>query len=282
MSTGNRRFTITTLLFALLILASTACAGGQPSAPTVAITPQAVDVLAPIDRVEILVAESFPPQYFVLVESGLRNGCVEFDRYEVTRDGDTIHVAIINLEPAGDMACTEEYRTVESNIPLGSDFAPGTTYTVLVNDVTETFVTQGSATSPDQTLAALDNPFQLKAGQTALIEAQGPIVEFVEVVEDSRCPTGVECVWAGRARILIRVSSSGDALEFGIQELTLEAGLAGPANTGVQGVFDSYLFELVALDPYPGESKGADAQEEQPGYTATLVVSHGDAINLNR
>ncbi len=149
MSTRNQRLPIITLLCALLILALTACDGGQSSAPTATPSPQMIEALAPIDRAEILVAESFPPQYFVLVESGLRNGCVEFDRYEVARDGDTIHVAIINLEPAGSVPCTEEYGTVEHNIPLGSDFEPGTTYTVLVNDVTETFVTQGSAPAPD-------------------------------------------------------------------------------------------------------------------------------------
>ena len=278
----NRRFTAITLLFALLILALTACAGGQPlaptnqpSAPTATPSSLVIEALAPIDRVEVIIAESFPPQYFVLVESGLPKGCAEFDRYTVTRDGDTIHVEIVNMETAGDVVCTEEYRTVENNIPLGSDLEPGATYTVLVNDVVETFVAQGSAASPDQIPVALGNSFQLEVGQTALIEPQGPIVEFVEVVEDSRCPSDVVCVWEGRAVILIRVSSSGDALGFGVRELTLEAGQVDPANNSVQGVFDLYLFEFVDLDPYPQTSD----QKEQPGYTATLVVSHGDAVN---
>ncbi|MCP4544192.1 MAG: hypothetical protein GY832_44335 [Chloroflexi bacterium] len=273
MSTKNQRFTIITLFYVLLILAITACARNQSPAPADTITPQAVDVLASIDRVEILIAESFPPQYFLLVESGLPNACVKFDRYTVTREGDTIRVAVINQERA-DIGCIEVYETVENNIPLGSDLEPGTTYTVLVNDVTETFITQGSEPALDQTLTELNNSFQLEVGQTALIEPQGPIVEFVEVVEDSRCPTDVVCVWAGRARILIRVSSSGDVLGFGIQELTLEAGLVDPTSNSVEGVFDSYLFELVTLDPYPGKTdKGGNTQEEQPNYTATLVVS---------
>jgi heat shock protein HslJ/LysM repeat protein len=120
-------------------------AGETPGQPG---EPEMVEKLAPIDRVEILVAESFPPQYFVLVESGLPNGCVEFDRYEVTRDGDAIRVAVINLEPVG-MECEDVYGTVEHNVPLGSDFDPGTTYTVLVNDVAETFVTESAAPAPD-------------------------------------------------------------------------------------------------------------------------------------
>jgi hypothetical protein len=217
------------------------------------------------------VAESFPPQYFLLVESGLPNACIKFDRYEVTRDGDTIEVAIINRERA-DIECVEEYETVENNIPLGNDFESGTTYTVLVNNVTETFVTQGSAPAPDLVPATLDSPFQLKVGQTGLVEPQGPSVEFIEVVEDSRCPIGVDCVWEGRARILIRVSSSGDVLGFGTRELTLEAGQVDRAADSVAGVFDTYLFELLALDPYP-RAAGGDAEVVQPDYTATLVVS---------
>jgi len=34
-------------------------------------------------------------------------------------------------------------------------------------------------------------------------------IRFVEVLEDSRCPKYTECVWAGRARILIEVSTKG-------------------------------------------------------------------------
>jgi hypothetical protein len=31
-------------------------------------------------------------------------------------------------------------------------------------------------------------------------------VRFVELVEDSRCPTDTNCIWAGNAKIKIRVS----------------------------------------------------------------------------
>ena len=102
-----------------------------------------VPVLAPIDGGQVRIAESFPPQYFLAVSSGLPNGCVQFDGYDVARDGDTIRVTVTNLKPADTgIFCTQVYGTVESNIALGSDFEPGKTYTVVVNDVTETFVAQ--------------------------------------------------------------------------------------------------------------------------------------------
>jgi uncharacterized membrane protein YagU involved in acid resistance len=76
--------------------------------------PRTKRVLAPIDEVEINIAESFPPQYFLRVVSGLPNSCAEFDSYTESRDGDTIQVEVFNLVPADDStACAEIYRTVE-------------------------------------------------------------------------------------------------------------------------------------------------------------------------
>ena len=112
--------------------------------------PTMVEVPAPIDSVEINIAESFPPQYFVAVKSGLPNACYEFDRYEVDRDGETVRITVTNLKPEEPMMCAEIYGAVESNITLGIDFDGGKTYTVYVNDVTETFVAQGTGAQPEQ------------------------------------------------------------------------------------------------------------------------------------
>src|SRR5690554_6743820 len=48
-------------------------------------------------------------------------------------------------------------------------------------------------------------------GQTVVIS--GISIKFVEVLEDSRCPTDVECIWAGRARVKVSVSSNGKETE---------------------------------------------------------------------
>jgi len=102
------------------------------------------NVLAPIEAVEVRIAESFPPQYFLDVVSGLPGGCAQFDRYEVDRAGSEITATVWNLEPVPGpgVFCTMIYGTVEHHIALGSDFVSGTTYTVHVNDVTKTFVAQ--------------------------------------------------------------------------------------------------------------------------------------------
>lgn len=107
------------------------------------VEPKLTRVLAPIDDMDIWIAESWPPQYFLHVVSGLPNSCVKYDSYNVIRTGDTIRVEVFNLEPAdGGMCCAEVYSVVEHTIPLGSDFSPGNTYTVIVNAVTQTFIAQ--------------------------------------------------------------------------------------------------------------------------------------------
>jgi len=99
-------------------------------------------VLAPIDELDVLVQESFPPRYVVHVVAGLPSGCAQRDRHEVTREGNTITVTVWNTMPTGDVACTMIYGMYELNIDLGTDFQSGATYTVRVNDRTITFVAQ--------------------------------------------------------------------------------------------------------------------------------------------
>ena len=105
--------------------------------------PGLVQVPAPIESVEVLIMESFPPQYMLVVVSGLPNGCYSFGGYRVEREADTIQIEMLNWKPADPHAiCTDVYRTVETNIPLGIDFESGQEYSAVVNDVMETFVVQ--------------------------------------------------------------------------------------------------------------------------------------------
>lgn len=41
------------------------------------------------------------------------------------------------------------------------------------------------------------------------IHLENVSIKFVEVLEDSRCPKNVTCVWAGRARVLVEVTENG-------------------------------------------------------------------------
>lgn len=104
-----------------------------------------VETQAPIESVTINVAESFPPQYFVAIESGLPNGCARFERIDLEREGATIRLTVLNTVPApsAELACTLIYGIISNTVPLGSDFEPGVEYMVVVNEtVTEIFLAQ--------------------------------------------------------------------------------------------------------------------------------------------
>ena len=118
------------------IAAGLACT--SPTAPT-----EPVRALAPIESVDINVAESFPPQYFAAVVSLQPNSCVTFDAVETTREGNSIRVLVWNLVPTDpDVACAQVISTTEHNVALGTDFESGQSYDVEVNDVTRTFTAQ--------------------------------------------------------------------------------------------------------------------------------------------
>lgn len=99
---------------------------------------EVVEVLAPIESIQILVLESFPEQYVVQVISGLPNGCATYSRNEVVRDGNTINISVYNTVPAPDdlkrISCIAMYGLHDENIGLGSDFDRDTQYTVIVNE----------------------------------------------------------------------------------------------------------------------------------------------------
>lgn len=58
----------------------------------------------------------------------------------------------------------------------------------------------GCATTP-----VPDSDGIARAGLDQRVYVDGPYVTPVAVVEDSRCPVGVQCVAAGRTRVMVRI-----------------------------------------------------------------------------
>ena len=108
----------------------------------------------------------------------------------------------------------------------------------------------------------LDKEFDLRIGQTAILEAVGLTVSFTAVTEDSRCPQGVDCIWAGNADVKIRVSSN----QAGSASLELKTELEPKEQR-----FGLYRVRLVMLRPYPKK----DTPIRQRDYVATFVVHKG-------
>lgn len=126
----------------LAALSAAACASSIDNLPLSPSPSGRQEVAAPIDRLDVRVLESSPPQYVVGVQAGLPSGCAEKNRHQVQRAAEVITVTVLNWMPTGTQACTMIYGWYELNINLGSDFRPGTTYNLLVNDKRTSFVAQ--------------------------------------------------------------------------------------------------------------------------------------------
>lgn len=100
--------------------------------------PDLVTVPAPIVSVEeVIVAESFPPQYFLKVTSAQPNGCDRDAGWEVDIDQAEIRVTVLNTQPAdlSVVLCTAVYGETVHNIALGSELQSRVEYSLFVNDV---------------------------------------------------------------------------------------------------------------------------------------------------
>lgn len=67
--------------------------------------------------------------------------------------------------------------------------------------------TAGSAAS-----VADATPFDLRPGETAVL-ADASRLQYVRLVEDSRCPPDVQCVWAGDAIVAFQWTPANGAAE---------------------------------------------------------------------
>lgn len=240
------------------------------------------EVEAPVISISINAAESYPVQYFAEVESGLPGSCVLFDRYEEARTNDVIEISVYNREPTDQNGCINVHGSHVSNIPLGISFEPGKKYTVVANGETASFVAEGTAPSkPDE--ARFGTPFDLTLGQTARVGIVK--LKFDQVLEDSRCPANVVCVWAGRARIQVAV--------------TTETGFPTPVELGFEGVREDialqmvgrYAIRLEALNPYPGTTGNSkpeivatlrviDTKPNEPPLNVLFTLSIGKPVNV--
>lgn len=74
-----------------------------------------------------------------------------------------------------------------------------------------------SESAPEVRASATGEPFVLAQGES--VEVVKHALQFLDVVEDSRCPEGVTCVWEGRAKV--RLSASNPQGLSATQVLTL-------------------------------------------------------------
>ena len=83
-------------------------------------------------------------------------------------------------------------------------------------------------------------------------------IAFIELVEDSRCPTDVDCIWAGNAKIKVRVTKNGRSKILELDTLT----------RGMAPSYGNYRLKLMALTPKPR----SNIRINRNAYMATIEV----------
>jgi hypothetical protein len=101
---------------------------------------------------------------------------------------------------------------------------------------------------------------EINISETETVAGTALKVKFAEVLEDSRCPTGAQCVWAGRVRIRIEVQKGEDEPA----SYEIESG-----KTVSAAELDCLQISLKSLTPHP--SSGSPTNNSD--YKATISVT---------
>jgi hypothetical protein len=107
----------------------------------------------------------------------------------------------------------------------------------------------------------LGREFSLHIGDSASIKGEELQVKFLEITEDSRCPTGVVCVWEGRVRGLAEIT---------YRESIHNVVLTEPGSTSWPSeiTFEDYKITY-HVEPYP--QAGTEITKEE--YRLELTIS---------
>ncbi|HEX6371313.1 MAG TPA: hypothetical protein VF006_20510 [Longimicrobium sp.] len=103
---------------------------------------------------------------------------------------------------------------------------------------------------------------EIPLGQTRTFDEERLAVGFGRVLEDSRCPTGTQCVAAGNAEVGLVLQERGEATRM-VQLNTAR----DPRRVSHEG----YIVEVVDLQPYPA----AGAAPDPESYVVRLRITRG-------
>jgi len=118
------------------------------------------------------------------------------------------------------------------------------------------------AAPPPAVPVSASRTITVMADKPATIPEEALTVELVSV-KDNRCAVEVQCVWAGYAEIVLRVSKGGGA------PASVTIGTpAPPSNSAPTRTYDGYRFGLVSLEPPHSMAKPV----AQTSYRATITV----------
>lgn len=106
--------------------------------------------------------------------------------------------------------------------------------------------------------------FELSAEHTQKdCECGGLSVKYLEVSEDSRCPTNVLCVWEGRAVVDFEITLNGEQFNMQLIDRAGQTELA-------RDTIGNYIFNMSPVEPYP---LNANEEIEPEDYRIIMTVT---------
>jgi hypothetical protein len=119
----------------------------------------------------------------------------------------------------------------------------------------------GCGGGPSDVQARLNEEFSLSMGQRALITEENLVIRFEEVIEDSRCPREVTCIWAGRVTCMVEITQASVSFHMALTEPGLSDEYTTESYEGYELAFH--------VTPYPEAGNKISPDE----YRLHLIVS---------
>lgn len=119
-----------------------------------------------------------------------------------------------------------------------------------------------SSTQQDIIHADFGNQFNLKLNQSAIINSGEVQVTFLEVTEDSRCPSDLNCFWAGQIEVSVNILENGHDLGF-LRLVNNES----RKDLAIKRI-SKYLIEFMKAEPFPKRNQHIELSD----YIISLTV----------
>ncbi len=105
----------------------------------------------------------------------------------------------------------------------------------------------------------LNDTITIQAGQTMVNQPENFTITFDSLKNESRCPLGMECFWAGYASAVFHYTKNYHPVYFTLYTLS---------TMGNDTTIDQYNIKLIDLSPYPVANKTINPDD----YVAKLLI----------
>ena len=102
---------------------------------------------------------------------------------------------------------------------------------------------------------------KLSPGETVMVEGYNGSLTFVEVINDSRCPEGANCIQAGEAQLSIRIAGG----------MAKEVVIPADYRTAERIVSEDVVYNVVRLSPYPKDGRAIQPEDYELEVNVSLL-----------